>query len=1771
MKINKSIICVLLFLFFLFSNKSVAKTHQLLNYPKGLIEHIVSKKWLNPNLDYIKISTNTDAPAVIPVQKILEKIPKWNGLNSNKLQLLHFNQDVSYYLIDSDGILNNNDTLIFLGSRAKGDSTYWDNYATNEPFFLTYNPDKPPTKNYSLINSQLTYPQELNSITLKVHLEKDSVRSYGKDLYDSGNSDNEGWYWKELTQDNIASMNTFYSYLMLHPVDNNPIELNLVFKSVTDTLLDAVASNKYPEYNVAVFFNNDSLQNRNFSRIRKDSFLLNFQYNQVVNGLNLISLKSYEVHPYRHGLVSVDYIDLNYKSKPILEQFVNSFQIENIQENSYVNIEGFKSTRIIAIDTENNIIQFPSTQKIQSTLYLTLKAQNPLFAVKIDDSVYYSLQAGFNFFKFNSSEKSSVKSYFFDAYKSDFKTQIDASNSSDIIILAYNGTNPIPKEFLDNLSKFNFTKLNNLQKGEIWLAGIKNNQILFEEKNSINLISKQIKLDSIFQKLYSAKILIPARQISEIVVLDSTNFTNVNLQTVTHPYLFDTTNGADVVVVYHNDFQKVAEDYKSYREKSYGLKIKLIDAEDIYNEFNFGKKSPFAIKNFLQYSYNNWQDSLRTLVLIGNASWDPYKHLPSSIATDYVPIYGFPPSDFWYSILDSNYVPDISIGRISISSLDDGINYLNKLKLYDSIPDQPWMKNFLFLSGGKSDGERRSFANMKSYFFDEYIKNPPFCGVSDSVSKYDNNIGGNAESGFIRDKINDGALWVNFIGHANQNIFDMDGWQAYKLNNYGKYSFFSTVSCNTGAHAEPSVINSRNEDYVYFKDKGFIGSIGSSTFGWVDENRYIIQRIISNLADSNSNLVYIGDLVNYGKNGLGNQEAQLETKNHSSLIGDPLLQLRISRFPNIYIFAPEFIITNKHGNTEINVSDTIAFFKIPFYNNGFQNSKPIKALLIDYYNNEADTTIFEIEPVCYKLIKEVPLFVHDKPGEHHITIVIDPENSIQSLKQVNKIYETNFYVYSNILLSLDPFNYWNVNANNLEFRFINPKKEFAIKYNFSIHNQDGSLVYTGNDNEINLKENYISWKPAINLNDGTYYVYASFLDKDNHLSSVLKIIFTSSNKSIDENVSILQNSPTTFSINSYQNLTIDTLDNSLSFEEETRTAKLVSVSGNERTKRWGNIELDHTVFLDNEYFRGFNVVTVPKYLDSKSKPTYQQFDTWVDGDNWHSDSSSIRLVNFLKGYSTNPDIYLFIVTADKSFKIPVLLQMFEPTSVGSFDSLKAVLRNYGAKLFDSITGSYDYADVAYKGWSHSYAMIGQYGWKPGQAIEAMSPNGDSATIIHNLKFYRHSGSFITPFFTKVKAWKSFRIKSNFDNNFYKDNFFVTIFGKNNNKIDTLIKFQIISSDTTLNLAAPLYQKYKELQLKGDLYRANDEINKKISELELSFVPQPELAIKKLLSIIDDSTNQRGEKSIMHIGLENISPRTKATNVNLNIMKSNTSGSSEFYNNNFSQLNPNDSLLIEITLDNDKSQAYNNYIITINPKNLSDEFYSFNNQTTLSNKIYEDTLKPRIDVTFDGKYINNGDFVSRQPIINIKVYDNSKFSISDSTKIEVMINGGFITPDKTKLFYFNSINNNTDYKCQLVIIPEQLEYGNNTIAPANNIRIVAKDYAGNSDTVLFKVNVQQNNKLENVGVYPSPAKDIINLTYTFLGRNLNENSIVRIYNLMGQVVKIYKFDTRLGDNNIQISLFDDYGNKLPSGVYFYELEIQSTLWTEPQKGIFIIAN
>jgi hypothetical protein len=220
-------------------------------------------------------------------------------------------------------------------------------------------------------------------------------------------------------------------------------------------------------------------------------------------------------------------------------------------------------------------------------------------------------------------------------------------------------------------------------------------------------------------------------------------------------------------------------------------------------------------------------------------------------------------------------------------------------------------------------------------------------------------------------------------------------------------------------------------------------------------------------------------------------------------------------------------------------------------------------------------------------------------------------------------------------------------------------------------------------------------------------------------------------------------------------------------------------------------------------------------------------------------------------------------------------------------------------------------------------------------------------------------------------------------------------------------------------------------------------------------------------------------------------------------------------------------------------------------------------------VKDDSLKPNINVKFDGRTIKNGDYVSKNPMMKIQILDNSPLLFSDSSKIEIFINGKYIVPDSVKYYYFQPVNNLTNLKCNLFIIPNDLEFGDSQISPANNIKIIARDFYGNSDTLMLKVNVKKNNIIEEISVFPNPASEHFTLKYNFFGRNRSERTIIDIFDLNGQLITSRKAYTANGENILKINLEDNYGNSLPSGVYYFELKIESELWTDPRRGKLII--
>jgi len=148
---------------------------------------------------------------------------------------------------------------------------------------------------------------------------------------------------------------------------------------------------------------------------------------------------------------------------------------------------------------------------------------------------------------------------------------------------------------------------------------------------------------------------------------------------------------------------------KQFHEQS-GLNTTLVKVQDIYDEFNYGIKSPLAIKEFIKYVYNNWDQNhqLYYVNLVGTAS-ENYK-TTSETRPDLVPTllfqtkkYGASATDFLYTLVaggKNDIVPDIVIGRIPAKNNSEFLNYMDKIVNYSSYSDAGlWTNKTLMISG----------------------------------------------------------------------------------------------------------------------------------------------------------------------------------------------------------------------------------------------------------------------------------------------------------------------------------------------------------------------------------------------------------------------------------------------------------------------------------------------------------------------------------------------------------------------------------------------------------------------------------------------------------------------------------------------------------------------------------------------------------------------------------------------------------------------------------------------------------------------------------------------------------------------------------------------------------------------------------------------------------------------------------------------------------------------------------------------------------------
>jgi uncharacterized repeat protein (TIGR01451 family) len=265
--------------------------------------------------------------------------------------------------------------------------------------------------------------------------------------------------------------------------------------------------------------------------------------------------------------------------------------------------------------------------------------------------------------------------------------------------------------------------------------------------------------------------------------------------------------GADIAMVTHGEFASALAPLVQAHQAE-GKTSAVIPVIELYDEFNFGERSPFAIKQFLQTAKQNWQKVPSYLLLNGRGSLDPRNYLGFG-NLDLVPTRTvqssslMTASDDWFSDFANNGMPTIATGRLPVSTLDEATTVVGKIVAYAGhATNGPWTANALMVAD-VSDTE-----NFAQDIQTVQSRLPANMQITDVFT---DTVGTAAARANIVNAINSGQLLVNYLGHGSEeewsgsDIFDEN--TVPTLTNNSQLPVFLIMDCLNGffqdVYAEP--------------------------------------------------------------------------------------------------------------------------------------------------------------------------------------------------------------------------------------------------------------------------------------------------------------------------------------------------------------------------------------------------------------------------------------------------------------------------------------------------------------------------------------------------------------------------------------------------------------------------------------------------------------------------------------------------------------------------------------------------------------------------------------------------------------------------------------------------------------------------------------------------------------------------------------------------------------------------------------------------------
>lgn len=342
------------------------------------------------------------------------------------------------------------------------------------------------------------------------------------------------------------------------------------------------------------------------------------------------------------------------------------------------------------------------------------------------------------------------------------------------------------------------------------------------------------------------------------------------------------TNAADLVIVTHGDFRSSADTLAAAR-RAQGMKVSVVDVEDVYDEFSFGAHTPQSLRDFFAWSNTHWATGPKYALLFGDSSWDPRNFMGQGFS-DYVPtklvdtVEFETASDDWLTDFNGDGVPEIAMGRLPVRTTADANTMVSKILNYDQERNGgAALRGALLVSDG---GFEDQTAQVQSYLSPiTTVQTLNRSAIGDD----------NAMRTQIVNAIDAGPAIVNYFGHGSVGVWTGAGLlnqdNAATLTNGNRVTLFVMMTCLNG-YSHDAFIDSLAETLLRDPQGGAFAVWASSgatePVGQAQMNTQLYQSLLGNQP------MMLGDAVRQAKMSTSDSDVRRTW----ILLGDPTMRLK---------------------------------------------------------------------------------------------------------------------------------------------------------------------------------------------------------------------------------------------------------------------------------------------------------------------------------------------------------------------------------------------------------------------------------------------------------------------------------------------------------------------------------------------------------------------------------------------------------------------------------------------------------------------------------------------------------------------------------------------------------------------------------------------------------------------------------------------------------------------------------------------------------------